>query len=76
MADDLQDDFGMTADEAVSARLRNMNRRINEYRREARETYALVSPFRQKLYINARLKGEPPELAIERARGNLRKKKR
>lgn len=49
-------------------------RLANQYRREAIEKWDLRSPFRQGLYVGARLKGRTPEEAIVRSRGDLRKK--
>lgn len=55
-----------------TAAMREATAETNRLRREARERWALVSPFRQSLYIAARRKGASPEEAIRLARGNLR----
>lgn len=46
----------------------------NSFRREARERWALSSPYRQSRYIAARLAGRSPEEAIENARGQFDRK--
>lgn len=51
---------------------RTLTAAMNRLRREARERWALVSPFRQSLYIKARLAGATPEDAISKSRGPLR----
>lgn len=56
-----------------SIKLAEKTRLTNEYRREAREKWALASPFRQSLYIKARFAGKSPEEAIACSRGDLRK---
>lgn len=43
------------------------NRLANIYRREAQQ-HNIGSPFRQKLYIDARIKGCTPEAALAKAR--------
>lgn len=52
--------------------LAEWNRLHNIYRKEAIELWDLRSPFRQKVYIEARIKGLSPEEALAKSRGNIR----